>query len=131
MFEDLEQLVCKLGKERSFAPLGSFGERHGSWELTLYKASDGLERFVSVALTSLPAVRAEQGLSYELEVRAGAEEANRFLRRLISQLQISERELFHAAVRGRIEHSLRSGMEFADETRSTDLTESYLPTHSL
>ena len=89
-FGPLVQLAEEFIKEYSFELLDPLGNRHGSWEVTFHRSpaespeSNGyLDRFVSLAFTSLPAAVSSRGL-YEVEVWAGADNGDQFTRHLTS-----------------------------------------------
>ena len=63
----LQLLMNETGGSASFQELDPFGERHGSWQRTIHAWSDGLDRYVVAAVTSL-----DEG--DEIAVMAGAEE---------------------------------------------------------
>lgn len=63
----LQLLMDQAGGTAAFEELDPFGERHGSWQRTIHAWSDGLDRYVVAALTSL-----DEG--DEIAVMAGAEE---------------------------------------------------------
>jgi hypothetical protein len=65
----MQLLMDEAGRAASFHELDPFGERHGSWQRTIHasSASDGLDRYVIAAVTSL-----DDG--DEIAVMAGAEE---------------------------------------------------------
>jgi hypothetical protein len=65
----IRSLMDEAGRAASFNEFDPFGERHGSWQRTIHvwSASDGLDRYVIVAVTSL-----DDG--DEVSVMAGAEE---------------------------------------------------------
>jgi hypothetical protein len=113
----LETLVLQLGEAGGFQALGPLAERHGSWELVLWKNSspDGLDRFVSLAVT-------EVGSRYEIELRAGAEHQGRFIRSLVEEFSIEAREL-----RLRVSPSLERAMAAADGFQAAELADTYLP----
>ena len=56
-----KDFVLELCKPRGFEPIDP-PERHGSWEWTLLKRANELDRFVCLAFTSLPRTcRMERG----------------------------------------------------------------------
>jgi hypothetical protein len=57
----------QAGGTAAFVELDPFGERHGSWPRTIHAWSDGLDRYVVAALTSL-----DEG--DDIAVMEGAEE---------------------------------------------------------
>jgi hypothetical protein len=69
----IAQLMDAVGRDAQFTELDPFGERHGCWERTLHRASGGLDRYVSVAITP-----DEDGP--ELSITAGAESESRHRR---------------------------------------------------
>ncbi len=114
---ELETLVRRLGQAREFQALGPFAERHGSWELVLWKnsAPDTLDRFVSLTVT-------EVGSQYEIELRAGAEQHGRFTRRLVEEFSIEAQELWL-----RVSPGLERAMAAAEGFQATELDDTYLP----
>ena len=107
-------LMNEAGQGASFGELDPFGERHGSWQRTVHAWSDGLDRYVIAAVTSL-----DEG--DEIAVMAGAEERRaadsagrpRFRRFDVGSIRLSGdlnlwptadvKELFAQAVRMAIE----------------------------
>ena len=65
----MQLLTDEAGRTASFHELDPFGERHGSWQLTIHtwSARDGLDRYVIAAVSSLDDTD-------EVAVMAGAEE---------------------------------------------------------
>jgi hypothetical protein len=57
----------RAGQRTVFVELDPFGERHGSWQRTIHAFTDGLDRYVLVALTGLDD-------HDEVSVTAGAEQ---------------------------------------------------------
>ncbi len=114
---ELETLVRRLGEGSGFQALGSFAERHGSWELVLWKnsAAEGLDRFVSLAVT-------EVGSQYEVELRAGAEQQGRFTRKLVEEFSLEAQEL-----RLRVSQGLERAMAAAEGFQAAELADAYLP----
>ena len=74
--ESVEESARNVAAGGGFRPLGRFAERHGSWEIVFLKnhAVDGLDRFVSLAVTEMPG-------SHVVDFRAGAEAGGRYARR--------------------------------------------------
>lgn len=66
---EMQSLMDEAGLPAFFHELDAFGERHGSWQRTIHKWSvtDGLDRYVIVAVTSLDDAD-------DISVMAGAEE---------------------------------------------------------
>jgi len=116
----LEWLISMPFEGRGFFPLGPFAERHGSWELTFHKQSRDLDRFVSVAVTQITPSH-----SYDVEVRAGAEDGKHFARRSVIELRVPSYELLLYALKGKLEDSLKKAMEIAEEIKPKDLVETY------
>lgn len=85
MFDDLTKRLNGHLKTWAFEPLGSVSERHGSWEWSFHHKRAGLDRFVVIALTSLPEQIGASVRPYSLEVFAGADDGNRFVRRLVRE----------------------------------------------
>lgn len=116
--KDLETLVLRLGEAGGFQTLGPLAERHGSWELVLWKNSspDSLDRFVSLAIT-------EAGSRYEIELRAGAEHQGRFARRLVEEFGGEAND----ELRLRVSPGLERAMAAAEGFQAAELDDTYLP----
>ena len=114
---NLEVLVLQLGEAGGFQALGPLAERHGSWEIVLWKnsAPENLDLFVSLAVT-------EVGSRYEIELRAGAEDQGRFTRRLVEEFSIETQEL-----RLRVSQGLERAMAVAEGFEAGQLVDTYLP----
>jgi hypothetical protein len=113
----LETLVLQLGETGGFQALGPLAERHGSWEIVLWKnsAPDNLDRFVSLAIT-------EVGSRYEIELRAGAEHQGRFARNLVEEFAIDALDL-----RLRVSQGLERAMAVVEGFEAGQLVDTYLP----
>lgn len=113
--------VCK---PEGFKAIDPPADRHGSWELTLHKRSSDLDRFVSVALTSLPA--APSAPLYEVEVWAGAEKGDRYMRNLVTDFRASGLKERSEALGSALREPLRRAMTLAESFKPSNLTEAYL-----
>src|SRR5690349_10254290 len=87
-FSHLATHIRHLAEEFAFKALGVFVERHGSWEMVLCKRTD-LDRFVIIYLVPRILVPGSPTW-YQIEFWAGAEQGQRFTRRLVAQLADSE-----------------------------------------
>lgn len=123
-----EAVLPRLCKTHSFARLDPVAERHGSWEWSFYKKANELNRFVLVALTSLPSTPAEP--LYSLEVWAGADDGNRFTRHLISDLRTVASESYKSQLSSCLEAPLLRAISTAESFKPADLTEAYLPSRT-
>jgi len=117
---DLEALARRLGEASGFQALGPFAERHGSWEIVLWKnsAPKTLDRFVFLAIT-------EVGSRYEIELRAGAEQQGRFARRLVEEFNIEARSEIQE-LRLRVSQGLERAMAVAEGFHAAQLVDTYL-----
>lgn len=109
---------------QQFIPLGPGSERHGSWEWRFLRKADGLNRFVRVALTPMPAILGGEPW-YAGEVWAGADDGSRFVRLPIAEFRASESQLLkmpEALVEG-----ISRAMRIARELKPIDLREIYSP----
>ena len=133
-FGPLVQLAEEFIKEYSFELLDPLGNRHGSWEVTFHRSpaespeSNGyLDRFVSLAFTSLPAAVSSRGL-YEVEVWAGADNGDQFTRHLTSEFHISEDHLkTPETLNSILATRLERAVEVSNQLEANDLDEAYLP----
>jgi hypothetical protein len=116
-----------LCSQRKFRLIDPVADRHGSWEWTFYKQANKLDRFVSVALTSLPRHVAALEPSYEVEVWAGAENADRYTRHLVSDFHASGSEQYIHGILRALEGPVIRAMIIAESFTPTDLTDAYLP----
>lgn len=109
-------------------PLGfrllDLGDRHGSWEWMFSKRRADLDCFVSVALTRLSEA-VPPSPWHAVEVWAGADDGNRFVRRLVLDFRASESA--QNEVRAKLEDSLVRATKLAESFRVADLAETYLP----
>lgn len=123
MFEDLTKTLDSYLKPRAFSPLGPPSERHGSWEWAFHKRTD-LDRFVIVALTSLPEQISASISPYAIEVFAGAEDGMHFARHLVR-----ESILLYPATKPDdwLKDNLGAAADMAERFKSADLLEPYLP----
>ena len=117
--EALGAMLESIGAARGFHPLGPPGERHGSWEIALYRRDD-LDRFVSLALTEIYG-------AYEIEVGAGADSGSQFTRHLVCHLNVGPHD---ANVDRRIRDALLRAIEVAEALQPSDLTEALLPSRA-
>lgn len=120
-----DRVIPDVCKPRGFEPTDPPADRHGSWEWSLYSKSNDLDRFVSVALTSLPHV---PGASlYEVEVWAGAEKGDRYTRNLVSDFRASGLKERSEVLGSALKEPLLRAMTLANSFKPSDLTEGYLP----
>ena len=134
MLEDLGKIIINWCEPKGFHLLdpvpespGGASERHGSWDWTFCKKGGALKRFVSVALTSQPEfVGAPSASLYLVEVWAGADDDDRYIRRLTSEFQTSESEIGRQVVQGKLREGLQYAMAVAERLTSADLSESHL-----
>lgn len=133
MSEDMQQylvgllnkdLVPELCKSRGFEVIDAPAERHGSWQCTLYKRADELDRFVSVAFTSLPKAIPD-ATWYHVEVWAGAEGDGRYTRKPISDFRASGHKDHSEYLRSALTEPLMRAMSVAESFKPADLTEAY------
>ncbi|MBI3454236.1 MAG: hypothetical protein HY002_00420 [Candidatus Rokubacteria bacterium] len=116
-----------LCSRRKFSLIDPVADRHGSWEWTFHKRADELDRFVSVALTSLPRDAAATEPSYAVEVWAGAEKVDRYTRHLVSDFRAGGAEQSSYGIRRTLDETLARAMTLAESLKPADLTEAYLP----
>lgn len=116
----LEWLISMPFEDRGFSRQGPFAERHGSWELTFHKRSRDLDRFVSVAVTQITPSH-----SYDVEVRAGAEDGKHFARHSVIEFRVPSYELLLDALKGKLQDTLKKAMVIAEGIRPKDLEETY------
>jgi len=121
ILSEIEAKVRATANVEGFMALGPFGERHGSWELVLWRGAeaDSVDRFVSLAFTELPRV-------WEVEFRVGAEKAVRFARRSVLRLHAESDDLSTDHFEQQIQLGLRRAIEVAKEMTESHLTEVYL-----
>lgn len=117
--EFLRSKIVAYARDREFSEVGPVGERHGSWEQVLHKQASGLDRFVVIALTLVDETDT-------LEIWAGAEEGNRFVRQLINKFSSTSFDGLHDEIR----ESLDVAMDYAERVKSADLVEQYLPSRA-
>jgi len=126
VLEAVSQRLAELAKSLGFQPLGSGGERHGSWELTFHKRSSvegELNRYVSVAVTDI-------NDGFAIEARAGADDGGRFTRRVVSRWEVSSRSLPSTVLAARVEEMLECAVEVSNHLGPSDLVEAYLPSRT-
>jgi hypothetical protein len=120
ILENLERLLTGLGRERDFTPLGSFGERHGSWEAVYWRGGVGdvLDRFVCVAVT-------ENASVLDFDLRVGAEQQARYVRRTSEEFSMDRNEPLQE-VETRLGGAFTRALAEAERLESADLAASYL-----
>jgi len=121
-----KDVVTSLCKRHHFEPTDPPAERHGSWEWTFRKHDRRLDRFVSLAFTSLPPTVPDADW-YAAEVWAGAEENDRYTRKLVSSFRASLQEEVHAEqLRAALKEPLERAMSIAKSFTARDLDETYI-----
>jgi hypothetical protein len=125
-FAELEALAIEVGDKHDFKLASPFGERHGSWEITFLHIGN-LNYFVSIALSSTTAPPASGPATFKVEFWAGADDGVRFVRRLISQLSVSDDQLSSPSFREMASKGLGTAMDSAVRLGSGDLADTYLP----
>lgn len=121
--ERLAEMALGVAAENGFQSLGSLGDRHGSWEISFCKhaATAGeLNRFVWLAFTGIHG-------SWDVELWAGADDNNGFVRRLVSQYKVKADYIDSETARQYILEDLERAIEVASGLQRSDLLESYLP----
>lgn len=132
MFDALGEIIVRCCEKADFFPLDrpetrpwSASERHGSWEWTLHKKSRELSRFVSVALTGLHEIGGRHLRVYMVEVSAGADNNDRFTRRVITEFQTNDADIDKNVIGDFLTASVGEAMKVADELTPDDLVEAY------
>lgn len=103
----------------------AWSERHGSMEWIFHKEGKGIERFVSVALTSL--VPGLPEALYAIEIWAGADNGTRYARRLVADFRAIEAERFSAGTESMLRDHLGRAIKVAEQLGLADLSDAYLP----
>jgi hypothetical protein len=103
-----EEFVLDLCKPRGFEPIDQPAERHGSWQWTLRKHARELDCFVSMAFTSLPRAVPDSDW-YAVEIWAGAEKADRYTRKPVSDFRARGPGRLHGAATVRAERTAAAG----------------------
>ena len=120
-----KDFISALCKRHHFEPTDPSAERHGSWEWTFRKHDSDLDRFVSLAFTSLPPAVPDADW-YAAEVWAGAEENDRYTRKLVSSFRASLREEHAEQLRAALKEPLERAMSIAKFLTAHDLDDSYI-----
>jgi hypothetical protein len=126
MLDKIHQVVGAVAQRETFEPLlDEAGERHGSWEITYFKPSQGdtdPHRFVSVSFTNAPSEAFSEG---DLEIWEVAEMEPRFTRKRVATIPATEREVLGGAVDAKLQARFQDAIERVNRTGMADLTESY------
>lgn len=120
-FAGLQQHLTEWLQRVGYSRFSDFGNRHGSWEITFAKNSDEIVRFLSLDLTPTLPRAIEQSMPYALEVWVSAESGDRFCRRMIGQLSVTERQVNDWQVQHSLQSLLRVAADTADGLRIDDL----------
>ena len=120
-----KELISALCTRHDFEPTDLPSERHGSWEWTFRKHDRRLDRFVSLAFTSLPPTVPDADW-YAAEVWAGAEENDRYTRKLVSSFRASLQEAHAEQLRAALKEPLERAMSIAKSFTARDLDETYI-----
>jgi hypothetical protein len=121
-----KEFIAALCKRRHFAPIDAPAERHGSSEWTFRRPARDLDRYVSVAFTSLPRAVPDSDL-YTVEVWAGAEKNDRYTRKPVSEFRASLRDEDAEHLRSALKEPLGRAMSIAESFTAHDLDEAYVP----
>jgi len=124
LVEFLDSSLKKQCAGKNFGVLGLGAERHGSWEWSFHKTHDGLNRFIIIAFTPMPA-----GPSFTVDVWAAADDGNHFARMLVTEFVASEEQLRQEepALMPRLAQNVDRAAAVAFGLQQTDLVETYLP----
>jgi hypothetical protein len=118
-------VVTSLCKRHHFQPTDPPAERHGSWEWTFRKHDGALDRFVSLAFTSLPPAVPDADW-YTAEVWAGAEANDRYARKLVSSFRASLQDEHAEQLRAALKEPLERAMSIAKAFTARDCDEAYI-----
>jgi hypothetical protein len=119
------EFISALCTRHHFEPTDLPSERHGSWEWTFRKHDRVLDRFVSVAFTSLPSAVPDADW-FAAEVWAGAEKNDRYTRKLVSSFRASLREEHAGQLRAALKEPLERAMSIAKSLTDHDLDDAYI-----
>ena len=120
-----KEFIAALCKRRHFESIDAPAERHGSWEWTFRRPADDLDRYVSVAFTSLPRAVPDSDW-YTVEVWAGAEKNYCYTRMPVSGLRASFRDEHAEQLRSALKEPLGRAMSIAESFTAHDLDEAYV-----
>jgi hypothetical protein len=123
----LEERIPSFADNRGYSPLGPFADRHGSWEMSLFKRND-LDRYVTFSLIgSLPSVDAGVG-RYDIEIWVGADRLRHYTRRLAWSYALDGEQLLRSGSEtwSVIDAGVRQSVVMADSLTPADLMDSYL-----
>lgn len=125
---DLSQLQQNLQNwfhANGYESFSKFGNRHGSFETTFAKTEDDMLRYVSLDLTASSAPAVGQSTPYDLEVWIGGEKDERFSRRMIGQLSVTQEQLKSWELQQSIQALLKLAVDTVNRFRHSDLTAVY------
>ena len=120
-----KDFMLALYKRHHFQPTDPPAERHGSWEWTFRKHDGALDRFVSLAFTSLPPAVPDADW-YTAEVWAGAEANDRYTRKLVSSFRASLQDEHAEQLRAALKEPLERAMSIAKSLTAHDLDDAYI-----
>jgi hypothetical protein len=126
ILDKIHDVVGGVAHRETFEPLrDEAGERHGSWEITYFKRSQGDKdphRFVSVSFTAAPSEAFSEG---DLEIWEIAEMEPKFTRKRVATIPATKREVLGGAVDAKLQARFQDAIERVNRTGMADLTESY------
>lgn len=111
---------------QGFLLFSPFAERHGSWDITFHRPSEGFDRTISIDFTSEFAPGIEGYVSdWRVEVWIGAEQDQHYMRRMVRQLTTNVEELDTDALINEFEKILKQSMKLLSGLKAEDLTARY------
>jgi len=122
-FMSLTNLLTSYYKEHDFTPISLGVEKHGSWEWMAYW-QDQLNQYVSLYLTEGIDVLGSPS-SFRVEVWAGADNDDKYVRKPVSVFQVFEDYLGGDTFIKRLQGDLDIASQHAKSFAVSDLTESY------
>jgi len=121
----LGPLIIQRAEEHGFKLLSPFAERHGSWELDLYRKDVRLDRYVFVAFTigiKFPTINRN---SFDVEFWTGADDGSRCTRHLVSKFAVTEDQFTTPEFQASVKKGLQEALRFANRIAPEDLNEPF------
>ncbi|MDA2916626.1 hypothetical protein MYX64_07295 [Nitrospinae bacterium AH_259_B05_G02_I21] len=125
LIQHLNHSLTEICSKYDFRLVGPGAERHGSLQWSFHKEFAGLNRFIFVALTSLPMGPA--GLQYSVEVWVTADDNNRFVRHPINEFSAGLGQFESHEVDDSLGNLIARAVVVVTEFKPTDLVDSYIP----
>jgi len=124
-FSNLQACAATWLTPQGYELFSGFGNRHGSWEATFSRQHGNITEFISLDLTSLSAPPVGRPLSYNVEVWIDAEQADKFCRRMVGQLSVTDDHLNAQDFLQKLSALLNTAASVGNNLTSADLDGTY------